>query len=604
LSEYFLEDPVIKRALIFIAATFVSLAPAAAQTVTFPHSLVISNAVLQQAAAQAGAPAQPATATPRPPTSAGPRVALTLDDTVKMALDHNLDIAVSRLNPQTFDLSIASLEAVYKPTLTSTILTQSATNPANSTLNGTAAGAGITAGTQNFNAGVTQLIRWGGGSFNAAINNTRATTTSLTTLYNPLYSPNWSGTYTQPILRNFHIDSTREQLVITKLNQDISEIQLQSTITNTVANTRNAYWDYVFAVQSVDVAQQSLDLANELVKNNQTKVQIGTMAPIDVVTAQAQAAAQQQALVTAQGTARTAEITLKRLIVSGTNDPLWTSTLDPVDRPDFTPAPIDVNAAMQKAETTRSDVLQAKKTLAINDVTLKFLNDQTKPQADIVGRYGLLGQGGTQFISTGTGITRTVTGTLPGGYTDALNTLFGRNFPTWTLSLNFTYPLGMSAQDAAVARAKIQLNQVDAQLRAIDLGVAADVNNAAVNVQNGAERVQAAQVARDLTQQQLNAANSKFNVGMATNFEVVQAQRDLATAQNNELQAILAYRRALVEFDRVQLTGTGGNLTILGGAATGGTTSLTGGSTAGSTGGTGASTAGTTASTSTSTTGR
>jgi outer membrane protein len=601
-----LEDPVIKRVFVFIVAAFVSLAPAAAQTINFPRSLVISDAVLQQAAAQAGAPAKPATATTRPPTSAGPRVALTLDDTVKMALDHNLDIAVSRLNPQTFDLSIASLEAAYKPTVTSTLLTQSATNPANSTLNGTAAGAGITAGTQNFNAGLTQLIRWGGGNFNAAINNTRATTTSLTTLYNPLYSPNWSGTYTQPILRNFHIDSTREQLVITKLNQDISEIQLQSTITNTVANTRNAYWDYVFAVQSVDVAQQSLDLANELVKNNQTKVQIGTMAPIDVVTAQAQAAAQQQALVTAQGTARTAEITLKRLIVSGTNDPLWTSTLDPVDRPDFTPAPIDVNAAMQKAETTRSDVLQAKKTLAINDVTLKFLNDQTKPQADLVGRYGLLGQGGTQFISTGTGITRTVTGTLPGGYTDALNTLFGRNFPTWTLSLNFSYPLGMSSQDAAVARAKIQLNQVDAQLRAIDLGVAADVNNAAVNVQNGVERVQAAQVARDLTQQQLNAANSKFNVGMATNFEVVQAQRDLATAQNNELQAILAYRRALVEFDRVQQTGTGGNLTILGGAAGtgGGTASLTGGSTAGSTGGTAAGAAGTTTSTSTSTTGR
>jgi outer membrane protein len=594
---------VIKRALIFIAATFVSLAPAAAQTVAFPHSLVISNAALQQAAAQAGAPPQPATATTRPPTSAGPRVALTLDDTVKMALDHNLDIAVSRLNPQTFDLSLASLESVYKPTLTSTILTQSATNPANTTLNGSAAGSGIIAGTQNFNAGVNQAVRWGGGSFNLAVNNTRGTTTNPTALVNPLYTPNWSGTYTQPILKNFHIDSTREQLVVTKLNQDISEIQLQSTITNTVANTRNAYWDYVFAVQSVDVAQQSLDLANELVKNNQTKVQIGTMAPIDVVTAQAQAAAQQQTLVTAQGTARTAEITLKRLIVSGTNDPLWTSTLDPVDRPDFSPAPIDVNAAMQKAETTRSDVLQAKKTLAINDVTLKFLHDQTLPQADLVGRYGLIGQGGTQYITSGSGITRTITGTIPGGYTDAVNSLINQKFPSWTLSLNFSYPIGMSSQDAAVARAKIQLNQVDAQLRAIDLGVAADVNNAAVNVQNGVERVQAAQVARDLTQQQLNAANSKFNVGMATNFEVVQAQRDLATAQNNELQAILAYRRALVEFDRVQLTGTGGNITILGGAATGGTTSLTGGTTTGSTGSTGASTAGTTG-TSTSTTGR
>src|SRR5581483_2243041 len=115
-------------------------------------------------------------------------------------------------------------------------------------------------------------------------------------------------------------------------NQDISDLQLQATVTNTVANVRNAYWDYVFAIQSIDVNQQSLNLANELVKNNQTKVEIGTLAPIDVVQSQTQAAAARQALVTAQGAARTAEIALKRLIVSGTNDPLWSSTIDPVDR--------------------------------------------------------------------------------------------------------------------------------------------------------------------------------------------------------------------------------------------------------------------------------
>src|SRR5580692_8422812 len=155
-----------------------------------------------------------------------------------------------------------------------------------------------------------------------AINNARVTSTSTTALFDPLYTPNWSGTYTQPMMRNLRIDTNREQLVITKLNQDISDLQLQSTVANTVANTREAYWAYEIAVESVAVAQQSLDLANQLVKDNQTRVQIGTMAPIDVVTAQSQAAAQQQVLVTAQGTARTNEIALKRLIVSGTNDPL------------------------------------------------------------------------------------------------------------------------------------------------------------------------------------------------------------------------------------------------------------------------------------------
>ena len=126
-----------------------------------------------------------------------------------------------------------------------------------------------------------------------------------------------------------------------------------------------------------------------------------------------------------------------------------------------------------------------------------------------------------------------------------------------------TYNLGTSAADASVARARIQQNQIEVQLRQIDLQVTSDVSNAAIQVQNTAERVQAAQAARDLAQQQLDAENSKFGVGMSTNFQVVQAQRDLATAQNNELQAVLAYRKAVVEFERVQQTGNAGNVTII-----------------------------------------
>ena len=169
------------------------------------------------------------------------------------------------------------------------------------------------------------------------LNNTRTKTTSATALFNPSYNPNWSAQYTQPLLRGFSIDSTRQQLVVTRLNQDISEVQLQATIINTLSNVRNAYWDYVFAVQAVDVAQQSVQLADQLVKDNQTRVEVGTMAPIDVVQAQSQAATQRQNLVTAEATRRTAELALKRLIVAGTQDPNWSATIDPVDRPDFRP---------------------------------------------------------------------------------------------------------------------------------------------------------------------------------------------------------------------------------------------------------------------------
>lgn len=513
----------------------------------------------QAVAGQAPVPQQAA----RPPIVEGPRVSLTLEEAVKRALENNLDIAVERIGQQVFDVNIASIRSVYSPVLTSIVSQQTSKNSSTSTIAGAATGTVITNESLVFNGGFAQDVPWGGGSFSATLDNRRQETSSLVATVNPQYSPMWAATYTQPLLRNFRIDPTRQQLLVTRINQEISDIQLQQTIVNTLANVRNAYWDYVFAVQSVDVARQSLALAEELLRNNQTKVEIGTMAPIDVVQAQSQAAQQRQALVTAEGTRRTSEIALKRLIVSGTADPLWTATLEPVDRPDFRPEPIDLEAATQRALATRTDVLQARKTQEANAVTLRLLENQDLPQVNLQTRYATMGVGGTTFVTAGGGVNRQVLDVIPGGYLDALSTLVRNRLPTWSMALNISYNLGTSAADASIARARIQQNQIDVQLRQVDLQVTSDVSNAAIQVQNTAERVQAAQSARDLAQQQLDAENSKFGVGMSTNYQVVLAQRDLATAQNNELQAILAYRKAVVDFERVQQTGNAGNITLI-----------------------------------------
>ena len=507
--------------------------------------------------------AAPPVPLPISPESRGPVVSMTLEDAVKRALENNLDIAVQRVNQQTYDVTIAGIRSVYSPTMTSTLSTQTQKFASTSTIAGAATGTPISNDTVVFNGAFAQDVPWGGGNVSAALDNRRQFTTSLTATVNPQYAPTWGVQYTQPLFRNFRIDATRQQLLVTRINQEISDIQLQQTIINTLANVRNAYWDYVFAVQSVDVARQSLALAEELLRNNQTKVEIGTMAPIDVVQAQSQVAQQRQALVTAEGSRRTGEIALKRLIVSGTADPLWTSTIEPVDRPDFRPEPIDLAGSTQRALSNRTDVLAAQKTQEANATTLRYLENQKLPQINLLTRYATTGIGGTQYVTTGSGINRVVVDVVPGGYLDALSTLFRNELPTWSVGLNVSYNLGTSAEEASAARARIQQNQIDLQLRQLDLQVTSDISNAAVQVQNAVERVQAAQAARELAQQQLDAENSKFGVGMSTNFQVVQAQRDLATAQNNELQAILAYRRAVVDFERVQQTGNAGNITVI-----------------------------------------
>jgi outer membrane protein TolC len=284
-----------------------------------------------------------------------------------------------------------------------------------------------------------------------------------------------------------------------------------------------------------------------------------------VIQAQSQAATQRQNLAVASGGRRTSELALKRLIVSGTDDPTWNAEIFPTDRPEFVPQSVDLEEAVRTALANRTDLAQVRLNEEVNDVTLRYLRNQSLPQADLTARYQLVGQGGTRFLTEGSGVNRVVTGTIPGGYHDALETLRRRDYPTWSVALNFSYPLGTSSQDAALSRARLQSRQVEAQLRQIELQVATDVTNAAIQVQNNVERVQAAQSARELAQRQLDAEQSKFEVGTSTNYFVVQAQRDLAAAQNSELQAILAYRRSLVELERLKQTSLGNaNITILG----------------------------------------
>jgi outer membrane protein TolC len=475
-------------------------------------------------------------------------VELSLDEATARALERNLDIAVERLNPQLQEYNLARLRGTYRPTVTSVVGHRAVVQPPTNQLNG---GLIVQNDNSTYNAGITQALPWGGGDFTFQFNNLKQVTNNAFSNFNPSYTANFASTFTQPLLRGFRIDGVRQQLQVTAINRDISEIQVRSTLATTVADVRNAYWELLFALQALDVARGSLDLAEKLVEDNRARVEVGTMAPLDVVQSEAEAATRRQTVAQAEATLGTAQLSLKRLIVSGTDDPLWRSTITPVDRPEFRPEPLDVEGAVQRAFATRTDLEQARRTIDSNDVTIKFLSNQTMPAVDLVANWGAQGLGGTAFIREG-GLGSPVIGTIPGGYNNAWNTLTDRRFPNWNVQLNMSYPLGGSSQDANYARARVQRNQSAAQLRALELQVATDVTNAALQVDSGLKRYEASVVARDLAQTRLSAEQSRFEVGLSTNFFVVQAQRDLATSQNAELRALLDYRRALVDYARVQ----------------------------------------------------
>ena len=502
----------------------------------------------------------------------GPTLALTLENAVRFALERNLDIAVQRLNPQLQDIVIANARTFYSPTITSTLGQNSNSNAPTSQLQLSQGGGGVTNRTFTYNGGLTQNLQFFGGSLAATFNNARQASNSNNAFYNPQFNSTWTVSYTQPLLRDFKIDTQRRQLIVSQVNRDISEVQLRASMTNLVSNVRNAYWDYVFTTEAVEVARQSFDLATKLVEDNQTRVEIGTMAPIDVVQAQAEQATRRQALVAADNNRRTAELALKRLIVSGTEDPNWAAVLDPVDRPDFLPEPVDTEAAIRRALSQRTDLEIARRNVENNNTTLGFLRNQTLPILDLQVNYGVQGVGGPRLERSNTGLLGSqITQTIPGGFADALESLFANRYPRWTAQLNVSYPLGLSSQEANVARGRVQLTQTQSQLRQIELQIASDVTNSAIQVRNAAESVQASQAARDLSQRRLEAEQSKFEVGMSTNYFVVQAQRDLNEARNSELRALLNYRKALVELERLQQTTlSNANITVIAAGGGGG----------------------------------
>jgi outer membrane protein TolC len=287
---------------------------------------------------------------------------------------------------------------------------------------------------------------------------------------------------------------------------------------------------------------------------------VGALAPLDVVQAQAEEANRRGIVTQTEAARRTAELALKRLIVNGTDDPFWTATINPVDRPTYTTETLDVAGAVRHALENRTDLQQSQKQLAANDVAMKNLSDARLPALDLTGSYGMAGVGGPQFIRQGLG--GVITQTIPSGYSDALRILANQTAPTWNFALNLSYPIGASPADAGLARARIQQRQTIAQSRQMELQIATEVTNAALQVDSNRERLQAVIAARELAEQRLNAEQSRFDVGLSTNFFVVQAQRDLRDAQNAELRALLDYRRAQVEYTRVQEVPTAGSAVV------------------------------------------
>jgi outer membrane protein len=473
---------------------------------------------------------------------------LTVEEAVRLALENNLGIRAARIDPQIEDLGVAQAQAAWFPTLTTTLQNASTDSPSNSFLSG--AETRISDDRLNSNVGVAQTLPWGG-RYNVGWDSSRSTTTNIFSNFSPQVRSSLALTYVQPLLRGFSIDTPRQQLLLSHNTREIADVTLRQEIAVTSRTVRHAYWDLAFAIAALEVQRQSLELARESLRNTRARIEIGTTPPVDQIEADAEVALREEAVILGEGQVGTTEDALRALIYDPSSPDFWTLRIEPAELPPFAPRRIDIEAATRAALERRSDIQQSRKNIEAADINLRFFRNQTLPDVTASFDYGLTGLGGTQFLR-GTGFPGPIVGQSERSFGTVLGDLFTNDFPSWTASLNISYPLGATPQAANVARARLQYTRQQTQLRQAELQVVSQVREAGRQVLTNQRRVETTAASRQLAERRLEAEERKLTAGTTTSFFVFQAQRDLALARNNEVRAILDYQRSLVDFDTVQ----------------------------------------------------
>jgi outer membrane protein len=302
------------------------------------------------------------------------------------------------------------------------------------------------------------------------------------------------------------------------------------------------------------VQQRSLDLSLELERNNKARVDVGQSPPLDLVSARAEVAARRESLIVAETQVRQSEDQLRVLILDPKRPDFWFARIEPADVvPPIGPAP-DVDVAVRAALQQRTDLVRARKQIENDETAIALAKNQTLPDLRLQATYLTSGLGGTELLRTG-GFPGTIVGQQFTAFGDVLRQLFAANYPTWTVGFTLSYPLGRSVDQLALVRSSLEREQGVARLRSSELKVVREVRQAAMQLEQNRQRIETTRLGRELSEQRLDAEQKRFEVGMSTNFNVIQAQRDLAVARNAELQAQLDYQQALIAYRTVQLVG-------------------------------------------------
>jgi outer membrane protein TolC len=473
---------------------------------------------------------------------------LSLEAAIRLALQNNLDIERDRLSPQIAHTQVEQARATFDPSVALTTgLSQTKTLPTTQTAQfdsqtGDFTGTSVTRPFAK-NVEVTPSFKQKivtGGNYELSFINSKETSApasfgTTTLIANPRYESTLSLSFTQPLLKDFGIALNTAPIRQAQNTEEIAQQQLVQRVLDTVFLVQQGYWELVFRVQDLGAKREAKKLAEDFLAENKIRVELGTLAPIELVQAETQAKRAEGDVIVAEAAVREAEDRLKETLNLSETLSGWRIRLHPTDTPPFTPVTdIPIEDKVAYAMQHRPDLVQSQLTITSQEIARDVAQNQRLPRVD------LQGQASVNAFSNDAG--------------NALGNLRDTDGYNWSFALKFSYPLGNRAANNELQKQKLLLQQALVDQRKLQRTVVRQVFQTVRDTETASKRVEVTRASTVLARTQLEAEQEKFRLGLSTSFNVLQFQTQLTTARSDETRALSDYNVALGKLD--QVTGT------------------------------------------------
>lgn len=475
-------------------------------------------------------------------------ISLSLEQCIVKALDNNLNVAINVLAPQLSAISLAASKEKWLPSLSFGFSLRDTSQASFSFLDAADA---VNTLNKTFSGDFSQLLPTGG-TLTFSIDGDKTDSNRSFQSINPRFGRTLSFNFNQPLLRNFGMKMNRREIVIAQNNLDMSELDFKTTLQNIIYSVEEDYWNLVYSIENLKVREQSLRLAEDLLEKNRRAVEVGTMAPIDVLSAESTVASRRADIIETRASVRNNEDNLKTLInLAAETENIDLLTIIPTDQPGYDKVTVSLNQALATALDNRADLQSTQLDIKNRELNVSWAKNQMLPGLSLSARYWSPGITGDQIVYlNNNAFSGIIVDTIPGFPSDAWKDAFGFVYANLSLSLTLDIPLDTIFTQTTLIQARVNLEQAMLRLKNQEQQIFQEIRNAVRAVETNFERVQAYQVARDLAQRQLEGEEERLKVGLTTPYFVLQYQRDLRNAQIMELRSIMDYNLSLARLQR------------------------------------------------------